>query len=108
MQIVTGIDPKALQLTGILLRQYKPELAALLPNLKQHTIKDVEFNIKLSPEEITLIIQALNEIGEQWLEEKKPNQPLRDKQRQKCLSFVLHEWIRACEYYQKQIQIQLH
>jgi hypothetical protein len=32
--MITGIDPKALQLTIVLLRQYHPKLATLLPGPK--------------------------------------------------------------------------
>jgi hypothetical protein len=101
--MITDIDPKALQLTIILLRQYQPELAHVLPGPEEYPLPGEEVNLKLSPTDITEIISALNKIGQTWLKEKagKGRNEDRDRHRQSCLSFLLNEWIKAGEQYQQ-------
>jgi hypothetical protein len=101
--MITDVDPKALQLTIILLRQYEPDLAHVLPGPEEYPLPGEEVNLRLSPTDITEIIAALNKIGQLWLNEKsgKTRNRDRDRHRQSCLSFLLTEWIKAGEQYQQ-------
>ena len=110
LQFITGIDPKAVQLTIILLRQYNPQLASYLPGPSEYPPPGVEINLQLPPETIPDIIAELNRIGDLWLEEKSrtPQNKTRDAHRQNCLSFILEEWIKAGEQCQKYIKAQIH
>ncbi|MEO0442192.1 MAG: hypothetical protein AAFZ92_00415 [Pseudomonadota bacterium] len=110
MQFITGIDPKAVQLTIILLRQYSPQLASHLPGPSEYPTPGLELNLRLPPELIPEIISELNRIGDIWLQEKSitPQNKSRDTHRQKCLRFNLDEWIKAGEQSQNYIKKQLH
>jgi hypothetical protein len=100
-----GIELKALQLTIILLRQYKPELAKLLPGPNQYPLPDIDISLQMEADDIAKIIGALNELGELWLIEKSisPSEKSRNKLRQKCLAYLLDEWIKVGENYQQQL-----
>ncbi len=108
--MITGIDPKALQLTIILLRQYHPRLASLLPGPEQYPSPGTEVNLDLDPDKIPEIIKALNDLGTEWLAEKphNPTEKSRNSLRQKCLIFILDEWIRIGEQYEHQVKVMLH
>ena len=110
MHIITGIDPKAVQLTIILLRQYNPQLATYLPGPSEYPLPGIDLNLTLEPEVIADIIAELNNIGQRWIEEKarSKRKSSRDTHRQHCLRFLLDEWIAAGEQCKQYIQAQLH
>ena len=108
--MIAGIELKALQLTIILLRQYKPKLAKLLPGPNQYPLPDIDINLQMDPDQIAEIIAALNELGELWLIEKSrsPSERSRNILRQKCLAYLLDEWIKVGEDCRQQFKVQLH
>ncbi len=104
MQPATTIDPKALRLTIILLRQYRPTVAKLLPGPAHYPTSGDEAILQLGPESITDIIASLNDLGDEWIEEAKrsPSETQKHSLRQQCLAFILEEWIGVAEQCQNQ------
>ncbi|MGH1486112.1 MAG: hypothetical protein ACRBCI_07805 [Cellvibrionaceae bacterium] len=109
MKLVTGINPKALQLTMLFLRQYNPQAAKLLPGPKEYPLPGAEMNIEVNPETVSEIIHAINQIGEQWLSEKSrdPSERERNYYRQGCIAFLLEEWIAIGEQCKEKLKIQM-
>lgn len=99
MLIIAGINPKALQLTIMLLRQYQPKLTRVLDNSEEYPLPGTDIDIELEAELIPTIIASITELGEQWLAAKPSNdsEKSRDDLRQKCIHFILAEWIKVGE-----------
>lgn len=98
MQVIAGINPKALELTVILLRQYQPKLMRL-KGPEEHPFPDTDIELELDVDIIPQIIASITQLGEQWLNEKPTNNSdrSRDDLRQKCIHFILNEWIKVGE-----------
>lgn len=104
------INPKALQLSIIMLRQYRPAVAKLLPGPESYPATGNDIELNLSPSSVSNIIVALNELGDEWVADakRKPNQTGRNQLRQQCLSFILDEWISVGEQCQRQLKMSIH
>ena len=110
MKLVTNINPKALQLTILFLRQYHPQTAQLLPGPKEYPPPGAELLIEVAPSTVSEIIDSLNHIAEQWLNEKSPKSKKkeRDYYRQGCIAFLLDEWIKIGEQCRQTLKAQIH
>lgn len=102
MKLVTGIDAKALQLSIIILRQYNPEVATLLPGPDKYPSPGADVSIQVEASTANVVVDALNAIGKQWLAERSRSsaEQERDYYRQNCLTFVLSKWMaisKQCE-----------
>lgn len=97
--IIAGINPKALQLTITLLRQYQSKLSKVLKGPEEFPLPDTDIELELEAELIPKIIVSITELGEQWLTERPTNdtEKARDDLRQKCIHFILNEWIKIGE-----------
>lgn len=106
----TYINPKALQLSIIMLRQYRPAIAKLLPGPESYPTIGADIELKLHSQSISNIIAALNELGDEWVADakRKPRETSRNQLRQQCLSFILDEWIAVGEQCQRQLKMSIH
>lgn len=98
MQVIAGINPKALELTVILLRQYQPKLTRI-KGPEEHPFPGTDIELELDVDIIPQIIASITQLGEQWLNEKPADNSdkSRDDLRQKCIHFILNEWIKIGE-----------
>ncbi len=99
MQVIAGINPKALELTVVLLRQYQPKLTRIIKGPEEHPLPDTDVELELDADIIPQIISSITQLGEQWLSEKPADESdkARDDLRQKCIHFILDEWIKIGE-----------
>lgn len=104
------INPKALQLSIIMLRQYKPAAAKLLPGPEHYPLSGDDIPLHLNYSAVTEIIGALNDLGQIWYDEANqfPNQVDRNRLRKDCLAFILEEWIHIGEQYEQAPQSIIH
>lgn len=93
-----------------MLRQYRPRIASLLPGPDSYPTSTEDVELRLDPLSISTIIAALNELGDDWLEESKsePNDTNRNKLRQNCINFILQEWISVGEQCQREQRAATH
>jgi hypothetical protein len=94
--IIAGINPKALQLTTMLLPQYEPWLTRILNDSEEQPLPGTDVELEIKAEMIPKIIATITELGEEWLTQKLSNEDEenRDDLRQKCIHFILNEWIK--------------
>ena len=109
MKLVTGIDPKALQLTMLFLRQYNPKAAQLIPGPSEYPTPGADMSMEVDPNTVSEIIHAINKIGEQWLSEKSRTSAERERDyyRQGCIAFLLEEWIKIGEQCKEKLKVQI-
>lgn len=93
-----------------MLRQYRPDVAQFLPGPASYPNIGNDIELQLSSTEISNIIAALNELGDEWIAEakRKPTETNRNHLRQQCLAFILDEWISVGEQCQRQLKMSLH
>ena len=98
MLIIAGINPQALQLTIMLLRQYESKLSRV-SDTEEYPLPGTDIELELETGLIPEIIASITELGEQWLAEKPASdtEKSRDDLRQKCIHFILDEWIKIGE-----------
>ena len=106
MLIIAGINPKALQLTIMLLRQYAPKLKRVLSDSDEYPLPGTDIDLELETALIPEIIASITALGEQWLVEAPASdtEKIRDDLRQKCIHFILDEWIKIGEECQQRIK----
>ncbi len=96
MLIIAGINPEALQLTTMLLPQYEPKLTRVLKDSEEYPLPGTDIELEIKVELIPQIIAAITEFGEQWLAQKRSSDDETDGDalRQRCIHFILNEWIK--------------
>ena len=105
-----SIEIKALQLSIILLRQYQPALAKLLPGPAQYPTHNADVVLHLNADQVAEIIAALTTMGQQWFDENQTQQVDRNRNRlrQQCIGYLLQQWIAVGDHFQNNPQQQIH
>ena len=106
MLIITGINPKALQLTIMLLRQYEPKLKRVLSDSDEYPLPGTDIDLELEAALIPEIIASITALGEQWLAEEPTSdtEKSRYELRQECIYFIVDEWIKIGGECQRRIK----
>ena len=106
MLIITGINPKALQLTIMLLRRYEFKLKRVLSDSDEYPLPGTDIDLELETALIPEIIASITALGEQWLAEEPTSEAEKSRYdlRQECIYFILDEWIKIGEECQQRIK----
>jgi hypothetical protein len=104
--IITGINPKALQLTIMLLRRYESKLKRVLSDSDEYPLPGTDIDLELEAALIPEIIASITALGEQWLAEEPTSEAEKSRYalRQECIYFILDEWIKIGEECQQRIK----
>jgi hypothetical protein len=104
--IITGINPKALQLTIMLLRRYEAKLKRVLSDSDEYPLPGTDIDLELEAALIPEIIASITALGEQWLAEEPTSDTEKSRYdlRQECVYFILDEWIKIGEECQQRIK----
>jgi hypothetical protein len=106
LQIIVGINSQALQLTAVLLPRYKPNLNRLLKGSGEYPLPGTDIEIEIDAEVIPKIIESITKLGDQWLAQNPSTETDKDRDnlRQKCIHFILDEWIKIGEECQQRVK----